>query len=849
MEAPGSVAATRGSSMAMSNSRKEWRAISEHQSGRKSVDEELRRSSLGQSDERTIYEVQQGRESLDMDFASVTTNGGPDNDFLQQRLHDIVRQREELQQMEIDVRAQMITKSEITAIRNSFQVQVKEHADAFVKLQEQLHEKGQVIHDFEKKMEEKDRELLAIKRDNEAAWAKEDLLREQNKELATFRRERDHSEVERLQHIKQIHDLQEHLQDKERQLIEMQDQHRVAQETIIYKDEQLREAQAWINRVQEMDALQSNSLQNELRERTEQYNQLWLGFQRQYIEMERFHLYTIQQLQLELAETRERIGSSAGESHVPQVTSKGAPHSGQKDATQLDAYGSSGKSASLSNGNSDNSSLASNKKMDGDNSNSTIALPPLLSTPGYIPPGYVTAVHPFHMHQKGVAQSLIANVPQSQVSHYQAIQPSSTIPEWQNAQGISEGSKQSDHHKPPQRQDGQNPMSSELKCDYQIAVDGQIPQREYTDVHTNIETQDDSVNASVAGEPQVLELIGKNHQVPSKPEQILQQVSSQFSDSLSLHELLPCAASKEQGALSFIGYEADGRGLTTDQTSSVVGRSPSISSFMNETGAKNSTGSVSSEPIDLGKQTNMMAAEKTSEHSLLDERSLLACIVRTIPAGGRICINSTLPNRLGKMLSPLHWHDYKKKYGRLDDFLASHPEYFEIEGDFIRLREGAQEMISAAAAVAKVAGAAATSSPNSSVLSSVAVTPIAQSYRPKSSASAVGKDMVPSAVDDHPSASQFLSAQNQHVNGLNFSSAGGPNVKILSNSKNPPDVHSHGMQSSSNPHKANHGMTNGKHFPNSVAKSQNRAEGLLTSAFTIQVPSGGMFRIPWKQEG
>ncbi|XLT10569.1 hypothetical protein HN51_056362, partial [Arachis hypogaea] len=50
-------------------------------------------------------------------------------------------------------------------------------------------------------------------------------------------------------------------------------QHRVAQETLVYKDEQLREAPAWINRVREMDA--------GLRERTRQYNQLWMGFQRQ----------------------------------------------------------------------------------------------------------------------------------------------------------------------------------------------------------------------------------------------------------------------------------------------------------------------------------------------------------------------------------------------------------------------------------------------------------------------------------------------------------------------------------------------------------------------------------------
>ena len=77
----------------------------------------------------------------------------------------------------------------------------------------------------------------------------------------------------------------------------MQDQHRVAQETILYKDEQLREAQAWIARVQEMDVLQSTtnpSLQAELRERTEQYNQLWLGCQRQFAEMERLHLHANQ---------------------------------------------------------------------------------------------------------------------------------------------------------------------------------------------------------------------------------------------------------------------------------------------------------------------------------------------------------------------------------------------------------------------------------------------------------------------------------------------------------------------------------------------------------------------------
>lgn len=58
-------------------------------------------------------------------------------------------------------------------------------------------------------------------------------------------------------------------------------QHRVAQENILYKDEQLREAHAWVSQVREMDALQSQSLQVELRERMEQFNQYWISSQQQ----------------------------------------------------------------------------------------------------------------------------------------------------------------------------------------------------------------------------------------------------------------------------------------------------------------------------------------------------------------------------------------------------------------------------------------------------------------------------------------------------------------------------------------------------------------------------------------
>lgn len=31
------------------------------------------------------------------------------------------------------------------------------------------------------------------------------------------------------------------------------------------------------------------------------------------------------------------------------------------------------------------------------------------------------------------------------------------------------------------------------------------------------------------------------------------------------------------------------------------------------------------------------------------------------------------------MLAPLHWHDYKRKYGKLDDFVVGHPEVSLLE--------------------------------------------------------------------------------------------------------------------------------------------------------------------------
>ncbi|XP_041009701.1 uncharacterized protein LOC121253842 isoform X3 [Juglans microcarpa x Juglans regia] len=804
MEASAGVAAsaaTRGGSFSMqpppsstSSSRKEWRAVSEH---RKAGDE-------------------QGREPLDVDFCSITVDDSLDDDLLLQRLHNVARQREELQQTEIDFRAQIIARSEIMGMQSNFDAQIKEHANAATKLQEQLHEREQAIHELERKMEEKDRELHAIKLDNEVAWAKEDLLREKDKELSSLRRERDHSEAERAQHIKQIHDLQEHIQEKERQLIELQDQHRAAQENIIYKDEQLREAQAWIARVQEMDVLQSttnHSLQAELRERTEQYNQLWLGCQRQFAEMERHHLHTMQQLQLELADARERSGTYSDEPGLSQTKSKDVSQFDQSNGIQLDANGGgtlSGNSAVLPNGNSGNvSSFAST----GNSSTQTDHIPSvplapssLLGMPTYLPPGQVAALHPYAMHQHGPPQSLTSHVPPSHIGHFHSIPAMGSLQQWQNPQAVSEGSQISTHSELPPSQTDQNLIRSDANYNYEMSVNGQPLHQDYLDVHISQVARPDSGISSSSGEAKALESIDGGFLIATQPEQSLQQISSQFHDALKLDNLDRNSENKERNATSLTTHGLEGQLSTAEEPSSVANPLASDASIhsvnLSETTVNNAASAALPESIVSIDQANTPTGGKASEPTLLDERSLLACVVRTIPAGGRIRISSTLPNRLGKMLAPLHWHDYKKKYGKLDDFVVSHPELFVIEGDYIQLREGAQGMIAAEAAeaaVAKVAAAAAESSPYSSFLPSMAVTPVAQSHRLRKVPSIESKNLrtdrtafkdyaiVSSNSSDEPS--QRAVMQNQQSNGVGFGLSRVPsNIKILSKPKDPQEM-------------------------------------------------------------
>jgi hypothetical protein len=47
---------------------------------------------------------------------------------------------------------------------------------------------------------------------------------------------------------------------------------------LLFKDGQLQDAQAWMARAQELDAYHINA---ELRDRNDQLNQVWMGYQRQ----------------------------------------------------------------------------------------------------------------------------------------------------------------------------------------------------------------------------------------------------------------------------------------------------------------------------------------------------------------------------------------------------------------------------------------------------------------------------------------------------------------------------------------------------------------------------------------
>ncbi|KAL9253903.1 hypothetical protein AKJ16_DCAP07989 [Drosera capensis] len=753
MEAAAGVGATARSTLPASQTppRKEWRAVDRNAGG-----EELERLKVEQSDERTIYEVQQGRLMIGaMDYHSMQMSGGVgalDDGMVQQRLHALARQRDalarqrdaltrqgdEVQQMEIELKAQVIARSEIMEWQNSFEIRMKEQVDLAVKLQEELSDREQKMHDLEMKIEDQERELHAMRLDNEKAWAKEDLLREQNKEIANFRRERENIEAERAHHIKQIHELQDHIQEKERQLMELQEQHRIAQENSLYKEEQLKEAQTWISQIQEMDAFNSTAFQAELREHTDQYNQLWLTCQRQFAQMERLHMQTIQQFQLELADASGKSGRYNGEQQISQTNS----------------------------------------------TNHIAALPvapqSLVGIPPYLPPGQMAALHPYILHQQGANGSVPSHVPQSTSVQFHSVPALSPFQHWPSQQ-VTEGQPQLMQYQFPPFQSEGNVPRPESNYGFEVSVNGPL-HSEYLKAHMGHGLKPNLVVSSTE-DAQVLTVVDRTFETPSQNQQSLDVISSQFREALRLNFVKAATEMKDQDDEVTNSTDAETQSLTKEQASFAPRSSPltaSVHVHLSESLESYASNAVETDSFSTPEQSNSLSAEKASaDAGLLGERELLTWIIRTIPAGGKIRISSTLLTRLGKMLAPLHWHDYKKKYGKLDEFVAGHPELFVIEGDYIQLREGAQGIIAATTAVAKVAAAVAASSPYSSSFSAVAVTPMAQANRLKKVASVEARVMPTSSFG--PS---HFSAMQGHSNGAGHNIPGGhANVKILSKSQ------------------------------------------------------------------
>ncbi|KAF8393961.1 hypothetical protein HHK36_020163 [Tetracentron sinense] len=296
----------------------------------------------------------------------------------------------------------------------------------------------------------------------------------------------------------------------------------------------------------------------------------------------------------------------------------------------------------------------------------------------YIPPGQVTTLHPFVMHQ-GVPHSIpsaSSNVPQSYVGHFQHIPAIPSHLHWQNQQAVSEGSHISNHNQYQPSQTDNDLLRSGAHYDYKLSVNGQAFPADYLDAHISRGQEPGSVITTSTEEAQVLESNDKRYLIAQQPQQNLQEISSQFHEALRLDPPEQNSETKEQddNTVTLTNHSQEDQGLTTEQPNSVANTSSSdtpthLVNFSETTDISEASFSAARESI-------LLTLGKIPEPTLVDERSLLACIVRATPAGsgGRIRISSTLPNRLGKMLAPLHWHDYKKKYGRLDDFVAGHPE-------------------------------------------------------------------------------------------------------------------------------------------------------------------------------
>eukprot|EP00250_Pteridium_aquilinum_P012033 c20468_g1_i1 orf=723-3836(-) len=757
---------------------------------------------------------------LPLDFGGLNASK---HETLEQRLHDVIRQREQLQRLEAELRAQFIARSEIIRVQNSFDEQTKQHASIVSSLQEQLQERDDRLHELEQKLDERERQLHENQKEADEAvnqvWAKDGLLREQTSELATLRREREsllaeqkttlaQFEVDRAQLLSQLQDLEEQVQEKERQLQEVDEQHRTAQETLVYKDDQLREAQAWVQRAQELDAFYANthsSLHAELRDRNEQINQLWLGQQRQLAEVERYHSQTIQRLRMEVAEVREQnrvlksgsssnvdlkneqsVHVSSGDNDHPSATDpsvkmrKGvSPANNQVEHAVLSVPASSvlGGTAPVLPGNpisllhpfagQPQGLVPSMPAAPSQISQSSFSNPVIIQTQQQLP----------LVHQQALQHSKLIQQPQpsQRYSHPQQLQVYSHFPETKSpislhVRGINHQQQQIDQQSRDQVVMDQGATTNGMDFSHMVSVSVtqhsasiQSPvQAANGPQHDSSQFSDKQVGQPLQ-EEQKQEVYGKTVTLPDSKELQFQHEQDE-QDGLYQEKNTEVDSTKQVNTMqgfpqhpvlhhlelpnsSIVTEDLEQQDVSEPKVEEQKTTGPSLSAVhgmaRQETHAKQGPSIQMVPNVVTSSVQQVSSAEGNSKDMvpvLLDEKSLLACLVRAIPseASARIKISTTLPNRLGKMLAPLRWHDYKRQYGRLDDFISSHPKLFVIDGDFVHLREGAHAIITATTAVARVAAAAAApSSLSTNWPPTVAITPVAQSQLQRTRKNAV----------------------------------------------------------------------------------------------------------------
>uniref|UniRef100_A0A7I4B983 DUF7725 domain-containing protein n=1 Tax=Physcomitrium patens TaxID=3218 RepID=A0A7I4B983_PHYPA len=651
-------------------------------------------------------------------------------DGLEQQLLDVSRKREQLQQAELELRAQFIARSEVHRMQKNYEEQFKQHAEIVASLQNEIHDRDQRMHCLDQNLEEREQELRANQiQANEAVWAKDGLLREQTNELASLRRERDTTlaeqkaalaqlEAGRSDYAAQVEHLKEQLHEKVRRRQEVEEQNHATQELLLFKDGQLQDAQAWMARAQELDAYHVNAnqtLQAELRDRSEQLNQVWMGYQRQLTDMERFHAQVVQRLQTELNEAREQAQMLQG---------SGQERLGTREERQLHV----GNHTDIQReGNEESLGKATMK-----NSAGVVRGNPILVTHGnveaavpvYIPLDNSIKVGNAH-HQNAQLQQQTTQLPHLSL-------PSSLLPN-QNMQSSQP------QHQVLDREDSRQHGGILLS---QLSLKAQAPS---TPVQPTVQTGQqeslviDSVQPLSEGlklphssqDQQQVEIPMQHHrnnnrqeqqQHPQSHQSVQEQHSKPFSKQDPVQEHETRQLQHQQGISSSMHHLSQPTAPMAEEN--LVQHKPSPrKSIMAKQEPR--------QPVTNQSNSQQGAPEpiKNPEPVLLDERSLLACLMRAVPAeaNAKISMKSTLPDRLGKMLAPLHWQSYRKQYGRLDEFVSLHKEHFVIEGDYIYLSEGVHDKVSATTAVAKgAAGAAAASPVGLDRLPSVAVTSVAQ---------------------------------------------------------------------------------------------------------------------------